>query len=211
MTKALNDIVVILYPMPKPTEFGTNDIEAYQEEMQLYDEACEAVREQRETYFENLDAAADALDTDPLLLAIGEITAQEKAARSNKARVIAYAREIAPGRKYSLEALGEAANMSTSGIRTAYTAADVQAVRIALETTQASPSPTLTYSEMHRQVNTAIGMPPDTHAYDTHAITRELIDAYGLVTVSDVSREVFWEIARRHDGNAEYIDYDDYE
>jgi hypothetical protein len=63
---------------------------------------------------------------DPLLAALAEARQREEQAARDMRLLLAYAREISSPRPYRLADLAEAAGMSISGIRIAYTRADVQ-------------------------------------------------------------------------------------
>src|SRR5690349_15009361 len=67
--------------------------------------------------------------TDALLLALAEARCRKEQADQHIRMLLAYARELATPRPYRLADLAAAAGMSISGIRTAYTAADIDAAR----------------------------------------------------------------------------------
>jgi hypothetical protein len=63
---------------------------------------------------------------DPLLTALAEARQRKARAPHDTRLLLAYAREISAPRPYRLADLAEAAGMSISGIRIAYTPADTQ-------------------------------------------------------------------------------------
>jgi hypothetical protein len=63
---------------------------------------------------------------DPLLAALADAVQRRQRADHQIRLLLAYAREHTQPRPYRLADLADAAGMSTSGIRTAYTQADVQ-------------------------------------------------------------------------------------
>jgi hypothetical protein len=63
---------------------------------------------------------------DPLLAALAAARQRKEQATRNMRLLLAYAREISSPRPYRLADLAEAAGMSMSGIRSAYTQADIQ-------------------------------------------------------------------------------------
>ena len=68
-------------------------------------------------------------DGDPVLAALRAARARRDQADRDIRILLAYARELAAPRPYRLADLAEATGKSISGIRTAYTAADVDAAR----------------------------------------------------------------------------------
>ena len=69
---------------------------------------------------------------DVLLVALADARQRKQQAAQDVRLLLAYAREFATPRPYRLADLAEAAGMSISGIRTAYTPADIEAVSILL-------------------------------------------------------------------------------
>ena len=69
---------------------------------------------------------------DVLLAALADARQRKQQAAQDIRLLLAYAREFATPRPYRLADLAEAAGMSISGIRTAYTPADIEAVSILL-------------------------------------------------------------------------------
>src|SRR5215831_4923364 len=68
-------------------------------------------------------------DADPVLAALRAARARRDQADRDIRILLAYARELATPRPYRLADLAEATGKSISGIRTAYTTADVDAAR----------------------------------------------------------------------------------
>jgi hypothetical protein len=71
-------------------------------------------------------------DGDPALAALRAARARRDQVGRDIRILLAYARELATPRPYRLADLAEAAGKSISGIRTAYTTADVDAARLIL-------------------------------------------------------------------------------
>ena len=69
---------------------------------------------------------------DPFLDAIRQARAVREGADEAIRVLLAYAREVATPRPYRLNDLAEASGLSISGVRTAYSAADVQFARTVL-------------------------------------------------------------------------------
>ena len=70
----------------------------------------------------------NALAADVLLSALADARARREQAAQDMRLLLAYAREFAVPRPYRLTDLAQAAGMSISGIRTAYTPADIATV-----------------------------------------------------------------------------------
>jgi hypothetical protein len=68
-------------------------------------------------------------DDDPVLAALRAARARRDQADRDIRILLAYARELATPRPYRLADLAEATGKSISGVRTAYTTADVSAAR----------------------------------------------------------------------------------
>ena len=68
-------------------------------------------------------------DNDPVLAALRAARARRDQADRDIRILLAYARELTTPRPYRLADLAEATGKSISGVRTAYTAADVDAAR----------------------------------------------------------------------------------
>ncbi|MEV4334197.1 hypothetical protein AB0K02_27330 [Streptomyces sp. NPDC049597] len=107
----ISDIAAIRFPLPVPGSVTPPD---------LYFEACEQAERLRAEEAENLQAASDGLDADPLLLALQDARARKAAADAEIRRLLAYGREFHGARPYRLESLSEASGMTISGVRTAY-------------------------------------------------------------------------------------------
>ena len=75
--------------------------------------------------------------TDPVLAALRAARARRDQADRDIRILLAYARELTTPRPYRLADLAEATAMSVSGVRTAYTAADVDTARHLLRATGA--------------------------------------------------------------------------
>lgn len=107
----ISDITAIRFPLPAPGSVTPAD---------LYFEAYEKAERLRAEERENLQAACEGLDTDPLLLALQDARARKAAADAEIRRLLAYGRRFHGTRPYHLESLAEASGMTISGIRTAY-------------------------------------------------------------------------------------------
>jgi hypothetical protein len=72
------------------------------------------------------------MTADPLLAALADAVQRKQQAAKDLRLLLAYAREIVTPRPYRLADLAQAAGISISGVRTAYTDADIQqAARLA--------------------------------------------------------------------------------
>jgi hypothetical protein len=63
---------------------------------------------------------------DPLLVALADASQRKQQATNEIRLLLAYAREIITPRPYRLADLAQAAGISISGVRTAYTGADIR-------------------------------------------------------------------------------------
>ena len=75
-------------------------------------------------------ALAGVVGADALLVALARARRRHRLAQEELRRLLAYGREFARPRAYRLVDLAEAAGMSVSGVRTAYTSAEAVARRI---------------------------------------------------------------------------------
>ena len=66
------------------------------------------------------------MTADPLLAALADASQRKQQASQDMRLLLAYAREIVTPRPYRLADLAQAAGISISGVRTAYTTADIQ-------------------------------------------------------------------------------------
>ncbi|MFB7374195.1 hypothetical protein ACFC0D_30605 [Streptomyces sp. NPDC056222] len=98
----------------------------------LYFDACEQTERLRTEEAENLDAASEGLDTDPLLLALEDARARKAAADAEIRLLLAYGREFHGTRPYRLESLAQASGLTISGIRTAYGTSEIEQVEHAV-------------------------------------------------------------------------------
>ncbi|WP_351234798.1 hypothetical protein [Streptomyces sp. NPDC002133] len=95
---------------------------------EFYPDACEQVERERAEHAADLQAQADGLDEDPVILAIGNARTRREAAEREIRLLLAYAREFHADRPYKLEQLAQAAGMTPSGVRTAFKDGEVGAV-----------------------------------------------------------------------------------
>ncbi|GIG70526.1 hypothetical protein [Phytomonospora endophytica] len=123
MVDTVKQIALLLHPDPKPEHVSPPE---------AYNEALDHVEGERWGYEHDLAAAVDGGDADPILEALARLAATIEGAEHQRRIVLAYARHFAAGRRHSLEALGRAARLSPSGVRTAYRDEDVAYVRATL-------------------------------------------------------------------------------
>lgn len=119
----ISDIAAIRFPLPAPGSVTPPD---------LYFDACEQAERLRTEEAENLEAASDGLDTDPLLLALEDARARKAAADAEIRLLLAYGREFHGTRPYRLESLAQASGLTISGIRTAYGTSEIEQVEHAV-------------------------------------------------------------------------------
>ncbi|MEU4226159.1 hypothetical protein AB0F17_17825 [Nonomuraea sp. NPDC026600] len=99
------------------------------EDSKEHEARLKALREQRRTITADLMMAARASTSeDPVLAKLDELAAQKRDIQQQMRLIVAYAREFVRPEPYRLRALAEAADMSISGARTAYTSADVATI-----------------------------------------------------------------------------------
>jgi hypothetical protein len=122
-----DDLGKIAYPTPERDT--VNPPEAY-------DDALDDTLRRRKDYVDNLRAAWDAEDVDPLLTALTAARGEMNRAEHHLRQLLAYGRECVQPRPYRLEDLAGAAGMSISGVRTAY---DDRTIAEVVEYTGAKP------------------------------------------------------------------------
>ena len=141
MVDLCDHVAGVLHPLPEPAAAPSEALDA----------AVEDVVARREETAAGLRAAWDAgtdewADTDPVLASLRRLRAEQRAAESAIRRLLAYAREYNRPTPYKLSDLATAAEMSISGVRTAYTDRDTDSVAQALgyprRTGLAMPGPT---------------------------------------------------------------------
>ncbi|MFJ5157066.1 hypothetical protein ACIQCF_37150 [Streptomyces sp. NPDC088353] len=115
----IGDLAAIRVPPPQPGNVTLED---------LYPDALAEAEQAREDYAFALAAQRDDLQEDPLLIALGNARAAREAADREIRHLLAYGREFHGRRPYGLDALAEASGMSISGVRTAYTGREIDAV-----------------------------------------------------------------------------------
>jgi hypothetical protein len=115
------DIAAILNPMPEPDDLARGGDDGY-------DAAVDACITERQLMVEQMRLAWDEGDVDPLLSAVAAARRARERAETEIRQLLAYGREFASPRPYTLADLAEAAGMSISGTRTAYSDHDIQAV-----------------------------------------------------------------------------------
>ncbi|MFI6661492.1 hypothetical protein ACIBL8_38925 [Streptomyces sp. NPDC050523] len=115
----IEDIAAIREPLPEPGSVTPEE---------LFDDAYTQAQQARSDYAADLEAQCDGLGEDPLLLAIGNARARKEAADREIRLLLAYGREFHAERAYKLEQLAEISGMTPSGVRTAYTDREVDAV-----------------------------------------------------------------------------------
>lgn len=88
---------------------------------EAFDDVVDQIHDRREDYAENLRAAWDGADVDPLLAEIGNVQAERAELDRQLRRLVAYAREFVGPRPYPLATLATAAGLgSHSSVRTFY-------------------------------------------------------------------------------------------
>ncbi|MEV6400819.1 hypothetical protein AB0M39_39610 [Streptomyces sp. NPDC051907] len=113
------ELAAVLHPMPAPGSVRPDD---------CHDDARDQIEQLRRDCADNLEAASDGLDADPLLLALQGARARKAAADADIRRLLAYAREFQGPRPYPLNQLAQASGYTVSGVRTAYAQEEIRAV-----------------------------------------------------------------------------------
>ncbi|TGA97450.1 hypothetical protein [Streptomyces sp. MZ04] len=116
----IDELAAVLHPMPEPGSVTPDD---------CFADACEQTDRDRKQYADSLEATALGTEEDPLILALQEARAQKSAADQRIRRLLAYALEFHPKRRYPLNDLAGASGYSFSGVRTAYSADEVSLVQ----------------------------------------------------------------------------------
>jgi hypothetical protein len=139
MADLCDHVAAVLHPLPAPEEVSPPE---------AYDAVVDDIVELREETAAGLRAAQAAADdgpgdydlpdeeegvmswtsADPVLASISGLRAQQRAADAAIRRLLAYAREFNRPAPYRLADLAAAAEMSISGVRTAYGDSDVAVV-----------------------------------------------------------------------------------
>jgi hypothetical protein len=135
MTDLCDHVAAVLHPLPTPKQVRPRA---------AYEDAVDAVLADREATAGALRAAMDGdlLDeaadeergvpgwatVDPVLASIAGLRAQQRAADAKIRRLLAYAREFHRPQPYKLSDLADAARLSISGVRTAYSPDEIAAV-----------------------------------------------------------------------------------
>ncbi|MEV4896547.1 hypothetical protein AB0K48_45025 [Nonomuraea sp. NPDC055795] len=120
MREIANELAKILLPAPSIAEG---------EEHEAYEARRADVRRQRIDLELSLIADGTALASDdPLLAKLLDLTAKKREIQTQIRLIIAYGREFTRPQPYPLRVLAHAADMSISGIRTAYTPVDLQTI-----------------------------------------------------------------------------------
>lgn len=121
-----DDIAAIVNPLPhfdEPADEAEHDAQG---------DYCDAVIAERERLAEQLEAAWDAADLDPLLQALEMAKARKKAADEEIRKLIAYGRAFIGPRPYRWEDLAEASGYSYSGTRSSYNEGTIKQVAAAI-------------------------------------------------------------------------------
>lgn len=100
-------------------------------------------KQQRDLESELMMASRVSLSEDPVLTKLAELAVQKRDIVEQIRLIVAYSREFIRPEPYRLRALAEAADMSISGVRTAYTPEDVGTIasRIDRKNTKGSVFP----------------------------------------------------------------------
>ncbi len=119
MARDLSDhVAALLHPQPRRRRVPED----------VYEEALEQAEREREEAAEQLRTAWEETDADPVLSTLAGLHRQQVEIEAITRALLAYAREYAHPRPYTLVDLAEAAGMSFSGVRTAYHDEDVDEV-----------------------------------------------------------------------------------
>ncbi|UXY32383.1 hypothetical protein [Streptomyces sp. HUAS TT20] len=116
----IRELAALLHPMPEPGSVTPDD---------CFSDACDQVERERKDYADNLEAAAFGTEGDPVILALEQARAEKEEADRRIRRILAYAKEFQPPRRYILDELGRASGYSISGVRTAYTPEEIGLVQ----------------------------------------------------------------------------------
>lgn len=117
----IDHLAALAHPLPRSPE-EVDPPEAF-------DDAVDEIRQRQEDYADNLRAAWDGTDIDPLVLEIEHVRAEREAADRRLRQLIAYGREFVGPRPYPLATLATAAGLgSHSSARTFYGEQEIAAV-----------------------------------------------------------------------------------
>jgi hypothetical protein len=135
-----DEIAAIVHPLPAREQVHAADV---------YDEVCLEIERERETTAAELRTLWEVRDEggDPLLSSLARLYRERVEAEAGIRRLLAYAREFTRPKPYPLTDLADAAGMSFSGVRTAYSQSEVDFVaeqigrRPRTERSDAAPRP----------------------------------------------------------------------
>ena len=109
-TDLCDHVAALLHPLPRPPRRPGD----------AYHEARVQVEQERRETAEQLRLAWDEAGADPVLSTLAGLRRKQVEIEATVRALLAYAREYAHPRPYTLVDLAEAAGMSFSGVRTAY-------------------------------------------------------------------------------------------
>jgi hypothetical protein len=109
-TDLCDHVAALLHPLPRPPRRPGD----------ANDEAREQAEQERQETAEQLRLAWDEAGADPVLCTLAGLRRKQVEIEATIRSLLAYAREYAHPRPYTLVDLAEAAGMSFSGVRTAY-------------------------------------------------------------------------------------------
>jgi AraC-like DNA-binding protein len=115
-----SDLAAIMHPIPRP-EPGEEEHDGF------LDMRAQAAQDQQETA-EQLRLSWEEGQQDPLISALADARGAKEQAEELIRELLAYGREFVQPRPYTLGDLAAASGMSISGVRTAYSHRDVDAV-----------------------------------------------------------------------------------
>lgn len=120
----IDHLAALAHPLPRsPEEIDPPE---------AFDDAVDQIRQCRQDYADNLRAAWDGTDLDPLLLEIEQVRAAREDADRRLRQLVAYGREFTGPRPYPLAALAQAAGLgSHSSASTFYGQKEIDAVATA--------------------------------------------------------------------------------
>jgi hypothetical protein len=108
-TDTPDNVAAVLHPLPEPAGLD-----------EAYEEARAQVERERQETAEQLRLAWDETGADPVLSTLAGLRRKQIEIEATIRVLLAYAREFAHPRPYTLVDLTDAAGMSFSGVRTAY-------------------------------------------------------------------------------------------
>lgn len=125
-----DEVAAILHPLPDRYTYDP-DGEPEEHNPDIYNDLCEEALREAEDAAANMRLSweeSDHASSDPVLSTLADLRDRQRGIERKIRQLLAYGREFVYPRPYQLTALAKAAEMSPSGVRTAYDNATIHEV-----------------------------------------------------------------------------------